>query len=272
MSKSLLNFILLLPFVAGAQVSDSAQRVVKLAGATNMRDLGGYHTTDGRSIKWGKLYRSADISKLTNADLDTFRQRKIVHIVDLRGVNESKAAPDRVNPNTDYILCPAGSDQNMTDWMKTLQTLNGSGDSMMINYYSNTQFLVARFKPFFGKLFALPNNDALLFHCTAGKDRTGIGTALLLYALGVPQETIVDDYLASNVYREKSNEKMVQQMVQTMHITKQVATDVASVKKEYLNATFNAINKQYGSIDNFLNQPLELNDDSIKILKEKFLQ
>ena len=181
-------------------------------------------------------------------------------------------APDRLNPNTNYILCPAGSDQNMSDWMRALSGLHTGGDSMMIVYYSNIKFLTARYKPFFEKLLALPASQALLFHCTAGKDRTGIGAALLLSALGVSHETIVEDYLASNVYRKTSNTKLADQLVQKMHINEQVANDLLSVKKEYLNATFDAINKQYGLVSNFLKGPLGLDETKITLLKKKFLE
>jgi protein-tyrosine phosphatase len=275
LSNSVMKYIIILllcPLCVTAQITDSAQRCVKVRGAVNMRDLGGYTTKDGKTVKWGKLYRSADLSKLTDADLDTFQQRKIDYIVDLRGTNESKAAPDKMNPNTDYILCPAGSDQNLNDWMVKLASLQSGGDSMMIVYYSNTTYLADRYKPFFDKLLALPDDQALLFHCTAGKDRTGIGAALLLYALGVPYETIIQDYTASNEYRKESNETMVAQMVKYTHVNKQVAEDVVSVKPEYLNATFDAIRKQYGSIDNFLKGPLGLDETKLAMLKSKFLE
>ncbi len=268
--KKILTLFLLLPAFAIAQVTDSTQRQIKLQGATNVRDLGGYKTKDGHHVKWDKIYRSADISKLSPADMDTLQQRSIAYVVDFRGTKEAQAAPDKLTANTDYILCPAGSEQNMADWMKKLATLQSGGDSMMIDFYGNTEFLAARYKPFFEKLLAVPNNKALLFHCTAGKDRTGIGAALLLYALSVPYETIMDDYLASNVYRKASNEKMVAQMVQA-HMNEQVAKDISSVRKEYLAATFAAINKQYGSVDNFLNGPVGLDESKVKLLKKKFL-
>ncbi len=227
--KYLVYLFLLYPFFLKAQVTDSTQRILKMQGAVNVRDLGGYTTTEGRMVKWGKLYRSADISKLTDADLDTLQQRRINYIVDFRGTNESKAAPDKMNANTDYTLCPAGSDQNLNDWMTKLTSMQTGGDSMMMVYYSNTTFLADRYKPFFDKLLSLPNNEALLFHCTAGKDRTGIGAALLLYALGVPYQTIKEDYLASNVYRKESNAKMIEQLVTYKHINQHVAEDMVSV-------------------------------------------
>lgn len=257
--------------VSQAQVADSVKRHVVLQGASNFRDLGGYSTADGHHVKWGQIYRSADMSKLTDADLAVLKELKITYDVDLRGTQESAQAPDRINPGTDYILSPAGSD-NM-DWIKTITKLKGNqGDSVMNVYYGNTQFLAERYKIFFDKLLKLPKDNSLVFHCTAGKDRTGIGAALLLYSLGVPYDTIVDDYLASNYYRRADNVKMVNQMVKYAHIDEEVAKNMASVKKEFLDTTFKAITSQYGSVDNFLKTQIGLDDQKIGLLKKKFLE
>lgn len=272
MKKLFIAFIFLCPLFTMAQVTDSLQRQLILQGAVNVRDLGGYVTKDGHHIKWNKLYRGADISKLTDADLDRFSKKKINYVVDLRGDNEAKVAPDRLNKNADYLRCPAGCNESLTGWMKKLMNLQTGGDTLMIAYYTNTEFLAARYKPFFEKLIALPTDEALLFHCTAGKDRTGIGAALLLHLLGVPAETIMSDYLASNIYRASDNEKMVQQMVQQMHVKEQVARDISLVKKEYLNATLAMLVKQYGSINNFLKSAIGLDDGKISMLKSKFLE
>lgn len=270
MRKLILILAVCLAGQAEAQVADSAKRKVELQGAVNFRDLGGYATKDGRHVKWGKVYRSADMSKLTDQDLVALAERKIAYDVDLRGTQESKQAPDRLNPNTDYILCPAGSDDANSNMMQSLRKTT-HGDSVMTAYYANTTFLADRYKPFFGKLLAMPEDKSLVFHCTAGKDRTGIGAALLLYSLGVPYETIMKDYEASNYYRAAENRKSVNGMVKFMKIDENVAKDVLSVKKEYLDATFTAIKKQYGSIDNYLKTQIGLTDKDIKALRAKFL-
>ncbi|HZY39730.1 MAG TPA: tyrosine-protein phosphatase [Mucilaginibacter sp.] len=267
--------LLLIALFAGAaafaQVADSAQRHVVLKGAANFRDLGGYETADGHHVKWGEIYRSADISKLTDSDLSVLKQRHINYDVDLRGHQEARQAPDRLNPGMDYILLPAGSDGN-TNWMKSLTHAKGSaGDSLMIVYYSNIDSLALRYKPFFDKLLGLPAGQSLVFHCSAGKDRTGIGSALLLYALGVPYNTIVNDYLASNYYRKDVNGKLLGQMT-AMHIDPEVAKTMMGVKKEDLDATFNAITKRYGSVDVYLKTQIGLDEGKIAILKKKFLE
>jgi protein-tyrosine phosphatase len=245
---------------------------VVLKGAANFRDLGGYETVDGHHVKWGEIYRSADISKLTDADMVLLKDRRITYDVDLRGHQESAQAPDRMNPGTDYILCTAGSD-NLNNWMKSIANVKrDGGDSLMIAFYSNIDSLALRYKPFFNKLLALPDDQGLVFHCTAGKDRTGIGAALLLYSLGVPYTTIVNDYTATNYYRANENKKSIDAMVKFMHIDNEVATAMLQAKKAYLDATFNAINKRYSSVDDFLRTQIGLDDQKIALLKKKFLE
>lgn len=267
-------WILAFTITGHAQIADSSQRQVKLQGAINFRDLGGYAAADGRHVRWDRIFRSADISKLTDSDMTVLKDKHIGSVVDLRGTQESQKAPDRLNPGMDYILCPAGSDNALTDWMKAMASIKtaAAGDSMMKSFYTRTEFLADRYKPFFARLLALPDDKALLFHCTAGKDRTGIGAALLLYSLGVPYETIVNDYTATNYYRSAENEKMVQALSQSMHIPEPVAKGMMGAKREYIEANFEAIRQQYGSIDNFLRGPVGLDDAKIKALKDKFLE
>ena len=263
---------LIIAYRSFAQVADSAKRHVVLQGAANFRDMGGYETKDGHHVKWGEIYRSADISKLTDADLEVLKEKKITYDVDLRGHQEQAQAPDRLNPGMDYILLPAGSD-NLNNWMKGIAKVKGKGgDSLMVAFYSNTDSLAARYKPFFNKLLGLPTDQSLVFHCTAGKDRTGIGAALLLYSLGVPYSTIMKDYLATNYYRTAENQKSINGMVNGMHIDKDVATDMLQAKREYLDATFTAIKKQYGSVDNYLHTQIGLDVNKIGALKSKFLE
>jgi protein-tyrosine phosphatase len=269
-NKLFFALLFLSPFMGHTQIADSSKRQVILQGAVNFRDIGGYATTDGHHVKWNRVYRSAAINSLTDADMQVVASKHIHTVVDLRGTGEAKAAPDRLLSGTDYILCPAGSENTM-NMMRSLSGLN-SGDSLMIGFYTTTDSFPFKYKPFFNKLMALNDSSALLYHCTAGKDRTGIGTALFLYALGVPKQTIMDDYLASNTYRSAENEKMVKMMVEKMHINEKVASDMAAVKAIYLQATFDAIEKEYGSIDKFLQQELGIGPEQVVALRKKYTE
>jgi len=269
--KNIITVLLIfVGFTANAQIEDSAKRVVPVKGAVNFRDLGGYATSDGHHVKWNRVYRSAAINKLTDADMQLLAGRHIYDVVDFRGTEESKKAADRLLPNTKYTLCPAGS-ENVGDWMKIASSLT-SADSLMMSFYTSTQYFGDRYKPFFDELLQMPDTTALLFHCTAGKDRTGMGAALLLYALGVPKATIMQDYVATNTYRAAENEQAAKAMVAYMHVSERVANDMMAAKPQYLQATFNAIEQKYGSVDKFLTNVIGLDKAKIKALRAKYLE
>jgi protein-tyrosine phosphatase len=118
----------------------------------------------------------------------------------------------------------------------------------------------------------VPSNDALLFHCTAGKDRTGIAAALLLYALGVPYQTIREDYEATNYYRSANNEQMIKAISASMRVSDSVARAMMGAKGSYLDTTFEAIRTQYGSVDHYLAEQLGLDQPKLAILKAKYLE
>jgi len=260
------------PFCMKAQVADSAKREVKLQGAINFRDIGGYATKDGHHVQWGRIYRSAALNRLTDADLDTLQKRSIAWVGDFRGPYEVKIAPDKIPAGATRVSLPAGS-ENIGDsnYMKTFIQQMKAGDSSLISFYSVTTPFKARYKPLFDELLALPKDSAVVYHCTAGKDRTGIATALVLYVLGVDEQTIQADYLASNYYRAAENERSINGMVKMYDLSETAARNMMGVKSEYLDATFAAIKQQYGSIDNFLKKELGLNKAKVAKLRELYL-
>jgi protein-tyrosine phosphatase len=272
MMKSIVTILLSISSLSlFGQVADSSLRKVYLQGAANFRDVGGYKTSDGKIVKWHKIYRSADISKLTDADLNVMAAKHINTVVDLRENNEQKSAPDRLLPYTKYINCAVPEMDGVTaTWMANIRNLN-SGDSMLLSFMKKTDHLKAKFKPLFDAMLSLSDTSALVYHCTAGKDRTGTGTALFLHALGVPYATIEADYLASNVYRAGENEKLIK-MMSSMGIKENVAKDMAGVKAIYLQTLFDSIKENFGSIDKFLETELGLGKPEIKKLKKIYTE
>lgn len=251
------------------QVNDSAQRKVSLQGAVNFRDIGGYKTREGKKVKWGKIYRSGEINKLTAEDIILLEKRNITTDIDFRGLDESKKAPDVIWKERKYIRCGAGSEA-VQNWMQAMKNIQ-NGDSLMISYYAKIDSLGLRYATLFQQLLTQKENEALVYHCTAGKDRTGIATALVLYSLGVPKEIIWDDYEASNYYRLSDNNRLIQ-MIAAFGITKNVAESMIAVKASYLDATWNALIKKYGSIDAFLSKELGIGEKEKAILREKYLE
>jgi protein-tyrosine phosphatase len=250
----------------------AAPRAIMLQGAVNFRDLGGYMTKDGKQVKWGKIYRSADISKLTEADLKVVQSLNIKMVCDLRGEKEAEAAPDKLVAGTDRILLPAGSENvtgKPTDWMKYMKNPE-SADSMMASFYTRTDHLKAKYKPMFDQLLALEDDKALMFHCTAGKDRTGVGAALILSALGVDETTVLQDYELTNEYRKSSNEQYIKMMT-AQGLPENAAKSMMAANPKYLKAALDAITQKYGSMDAFLEKEMELTPEKRNLLKKKFL-
>jgi len=272
-----LFLFLLLATPALAQTPDTvvfnARRAVVLQGASNFRDLGGYPAAGGKHVKWGRIYRSADISRLTDADLLALQSRHVALVCDLRGPQEVAQAPDRLPAGARSLALPAGSEKIDPRAMMS-GGKNLIRDSLMRAVYTNTSFFKAKYKPLFDELLTLDNGQAMLFHCTAGKDRTGIGAALVLAALGVPRPTILQDYAATDTYWRAGREQSLRRMAQAGMSTEAVAAvrPLLAANPAYLAGTFAALDQQYGSVDNYLATELGLTPRRLATLRAKYLQ
>lgn len=268
-AKLLVTLGLLFSLHSFSQLADSLSRVVRMEGAVNFRDVGAYTTKDNKVVVTDRIFRSADISKLTDNDLNKLSEKRIHTVIDFRGTKECAAAPDRLLPNTDYTLCPAGSENLPTaaDMTKMLK----EGDFLMTMYgQPSMQYYGERYKPLFDKLKVLPDGEALLYHCTAGRDRTGMATALVLYILDVPMQTIEDDYLASNVYLKSTHTKMYQSMATMAGMTIDEIEKKFELRAELLQNFFATIIANYGSVENFLQQEMGVNEVDIILLRAKY--
>lgn len=189
------------PLLARQPAAVQHERVLPLQGGQNFRDLGGYRTADGRTVKWGKLYRSGSMHWLTPADQAYLEKRGIRTVCDFRSSEERKAEPvawPRGHAPTvfadDYSMTDAGlMPSGMTDW-----TPEKARETMTAMYPQ----ILARFNDQYRRMFRelLAGHAPLAFNCSAGKDRTGVAAALLLTALGVPRATVVEDYALTNRY------------------------------------------------------------------------
>ncbi|ASZ13695.1 tyrosine-protein phosphatase [Chitinophaga pendula] len=267
MKKAVLGVILFIPLLSFAQLADSVRRVVRLQGTVNFRDAGGYQTADGRQVTWDRVYRSADISHLTDEDLEILKQRHIASVIDFRGVRESAVAPDRLPAGVRYLLCPAGSDSLPDPAQMAALIKQGQ---FMEQFYSNIKPLGARYRPLFQQLLAMPEREAVLFHCTGGRDRTGMANALFLYALGVPLTTIEADFTASNTYLQPMYGKMFKGMSQATGLDTDTIRQALELRPEWLQRMFAAIKLQYGSIERFFALELGVGPDEIALLRKKY--
>lgn len=258
----------------------TAERKLPLQGATNFRDLGGYKTSDGHTVKWGKLFRSDELAGLTKEDAVYLQTAGLKTIVDFRTDAEVKSKPDPTLTGVNYLHIPAfkesgsGTDLSSLIGSGSLDQLGEPGDMLV---QANRQMVQSpeAFKEMFN-LILDPAQTGLVQHCTAGKDRTGFGSALILLALGVPKETVVEDFLLSNVYREAYNKAAVESIVSQMQLTDEKTIEVfkalMDVRREYIEAAFDEMQKSYGSIDGFLEKGLGLTAEKREQLKKLYLE
>lgn len=182
-------------------VAGMLPRQVRLAGCTNMRDLGGYLGHGGRRVRFGQVFRAASLGSLTPEDLEVLRGLGLRTIVDLRGVEESGRSPSRLpDPAPELVALPIEPTVGAS-LRDILATGRATGEDVVTllgrAYGAYATEKLPRYRGLL-ELVADPARRPLAFHCTAGKDRTGFGAALLLLALGVGREEIIADYLATN--------------------------------------------------------------------------
>jgi alkaline phosphatase len=253
------------------KLATNPKRAVGLQGGSNFRDLGGYPAAGGKTVKWGRIYRSAEVSQLTEADLATLQGLNLAVNCDLRGPQEVQTAPDRMPAGVKYLNLPAGSENvgNASSYLIQVKTA-AQADSLIRASYTNTAHFKAKYQPMFEQLLALPSGKALLFHCTAGKDRTGIGAALVLSALGVPVPYILADYQATDVFWKTEREKRLAQMAGMMDANR--LRPLMAANPGYLAQTLAIINQKYGSMANFLKTEMGLTDDKLTKLQKMCLE
>ena len=217
-----------------------------MAGGYNFRDLGGIKTKDGKYVKWGKIFRSDDLHNLTDADLNYLSSIPLVSIVDFRSQNEIDNGPDKIPSSVkeDYAMSISPGNLLTAASLENF-TLEQSDSAMQdINKLLVTDIdAIKQYKRMFD-LLQSANDVPLMFHCSAGKDRTGMAAALILSALGVDDEVIMKNYLESNTYLADKYAKYIAQ--------KPELRPLFEVKPEFLKAGLDQIKKDHGSIENYL--------------------
>jgi protein-tyrosine phosphatase len=243
-----------------------AERRIALEGDANFRDLGGYRTKDGRTVRWGQIYRSGELDALTDADLATVDGLGIKLVCDLRAPSEIELAPDRSPTGSETISIPVTDDsqdpvkireQVLAGDVSALgapgELLTDAGKAFPTKYAREYTKVMAR-------LMDTKFRPALV-HCSAGKDRAGLASALVLLTLGVPEKTVMQDYLLSNTFRAAENARAVtgvQALLDPEGV--EVIKSLVEVRPAYLQASLDTMRKKYGSIDGYLRKGLGISD------------
>ncbi len=245
-------------------------RSVPMDSVQNFRDLGGYISREGKTVKWGKVFRSGELSKLSESDSIRLDNLRIKTIIDLRTGKEAQAAPTGyTRANVRWIPVSIGRLAEASRRVIDGRIRKGDAGVYMEDEY--LQFVTDNSGQFAKilELFQDERNYPILISCSYGKDRTGFLAAMLLAALDIPRETIMEDYMTSN------------QCIDTRHLVDLVShlsTDAQESVTVFLTANerlmdlaFLRIKKEYGSTDKYLSKGLRLTDKKRERLKDLLL-
>jgi protein-tyrosine phosphatase len=237
-----------------------------MAGATNFRDLGGYIGQDGRTVKWRRIFRSDHLAGLTPADQALLAELGVTRAIDFRGQAEGAAYAYAI-PGVAYhpLVIEPTVVQRALELQATGRALTAQDAvGLMQDTYRG---FVHENAPRFAELFRLllASDAPTVFHCTAGKDRTGFAAALILLALGVPRETVMQDYLlTNNLYRRPAG--------MGSHAPEEVLAVLWRVQEEFLDAALHMVDQDYGGVQTYLVEVLGVDAAAQRQLVAQYLQ
>ena len=260
------------------------QRIIPLPGIKNFRDMGGYVSSDGRTTKWGQLYRSGHFAEMQGDVASTIAARNITAVIDFRSPSELERHPavwtGAWRPN--YHSTPIGG--NAAAWVRELYDRLATApfpatelrDQFILAFETIPIANAAGIKQLFDILIDQQDGGAALFHCTAGKDRTGIAGGLIMTALNISEDQIFKDFMLTN--------DAVDLEATTTHYAKlmseKAGRDIAAkdvhplvgVEPDFLRAAFAIMAKEYGSVDQYLTQAMGLTPERREKLQARLLQ
>jgi protein-tyrosine phosphatase len=255
-------------------VAVAGERRVAVEGSLNLRDLGGYPTADGRRVRWGRLYRSDQLGDLDDAGAAQLQALGLKTIIDFRGEKERERSPTPPLPGVESLHLPmagrSGDQKGATDLVLSGE-LSEVDDGFMAFLY---QGMLTAFPDHFGELVrraASPEHEPVLFHCAAGKDRTGVAAALVLSALGVPDEDIVADYALTDRYRTEHRIEQIRPIVEEYGIPVDKVAALFSAPAAVMVATLDHLHEVHGGPMGYLQGEAGVDDATIERLRQNIL-
>jgi protein-tyrosine phosphatase len=247
-------------------MTDHPNRAFPLQGAHNFRDLGGYPGHGGRPLRWRKLFRSAHLGGLTPQDHAQVAKLGLARTFDFRGHAERAETPYQLPGAQQHSLA---IEPTLVQHMQALaaagQRITGElvAGLMQDVYRSFIDEHAHRFAELFEHL--LQTDEPSVFHCTAGKDRTGVAAALILLALGVPREVVLQDFMLTN--------RLVRREVpQDAEFSAEALRVLWGVQEGFLHAALGSLDTEQGGLERYLSQRLGLSAAARQALNERYLQ
>ena len=242
------------------------ERAWRLQGAPNFRDLGGYPGRDGRPLRWQRLFRSDHLADLTPADRARLAPLRLARTFDFRGVDERAATPYDLGGATQHSLAIEPTVvQRMNDVVDAGQALTAPLVTALMHelYRALVNDRADRFAELFEHL--LESDVPSVFHCTAGKDRTGIAAALVLLALGVPRDVVRQDYLLTNELAPDPPPARADTPADAWAV-------LWGVQPAFLDTALEVIDSDHGGVERYLARRLRLTPAARDALATRYLQ
>lgn len=259
------------------------QRHIPLDGTPNFRDLGGYQAANGRHVQYGRLFRSGVLSQLSEQDLQTLEGIRLGVICDFRRDEETERDPTRLPPSgrtrIAHMPIDPGSKNSFFEQLAEGED-RGATDADMAQFMVdiNRAFVLdhqATYAKLIAEMRVLPNDESLLFHCAAGKDRTGFGAALILMMLGASNDTIIEDYMLTAEYFDPDRE--INRLIKKYtdfgfgELDPQMIRPMLEVRPEYIQEALNTVESEYGGSENFLLKAFGLQQEDLIAFQDQFL-
>lgn len=249
---------------------------LSLQGGINFRDLGGQPTGDGRRVRSGKLFRSGSLHMMTTDDLSHLDAIPIRRVIDYRDPGEVNRSPDKLNDAVHYLNAPANPyvrDVSAKVTELNAATLNAlNGEQFMLALYRQLPFNNAAYRQLAEWLMA-PFDGALLQHCAVGKDRTGVGCALTLFALGCDRHTVMEEYLLTQGMLTQVEDFMLESLGNALTPRgQQNLAEIMTVHESYLAAALSQIDERYASIDDWLEKEYQLTPQAREAIQSRLLE
>lgn len=261
---------------------------IPLRSVANARELGGYHTADGRTVRSDVLLRTGNLNDITAEDIQTLKEQyRLSDIIDFRMEMEMRGYKDPViggvtNSHLDVIDMSDMLSQGIPDvdinaldiiqLVELCEKMSMLDDKMYIGFLSTDSGKKA-FSQFFRILLAAEPDRAVLWHCTSGKDRTGLAAMLLLSLLGVEESVIMEDYMLTNEYnapRIEGTKKYLKARGCDDALTEKAALVFDAVDRRFMENAIKFLKEKYGSVLGYISSELDISDEDIGLLKEKY--
>ncbi len=253
-------------------------RISRIRGVSNFRELGGYVAVDGRRVRPGLLYRSGHLARIKSSGLRQLERVELHSIIDFRSEFEKKRQSNRMPQHSRYIELPVLEELNREFYRDFLERLKSNkiegfkADEKMHRIYREFGMSCdEQYKKFFQSVLAA-EGAPVLWHCTAGKDRTGFAAAILLKILGVEDETIFADYLLTNQYPSYLRRRILLLGLARGRKAYRLMKPMVGVERGWLEVAFTAVNERWGSFENYIKHGLALRDADIQQLQDTLLE